>query len=149
MEAAILFGVVLVVMSTAFALPMGLLRGGLIAIRDASVLGASILALGLGMLNYVFIVWFVLAGEITETLMVYGSAPLAAGLLGLVIVRLRVTGLRRLACLLCAISFTLIGLPGYFAFNVAILVAVITAIAFAAGLLPNPRALLKMLDPRL
>lgn len=149
MEAAILFGVVLVVMSTAFALPMASLRGGLIVIRDASVLGASILALGLGMLNYVFIVWFVLAGKITGVLMVYGLAPLAAGLLGLVVVRLRANGLRRFACLLCAMSLTLIGLPGYFAFNVAILAAVITAIAFAVGLLPNLRALLNMLDPRL
>jgi hypothetical protein len=149
MEAAILFGVVLAVMGVAFAVPMGSLRGGMVADRDASVLGASILVLGLGALNYAFVVWFVATGEVEGMLLAYGLAPLAAGLLGLVVVRQRMVGVSRVGSLLAAGFLTPVGLPGYFAFNVALLVVAIAVIAFVGGLLPNPRSLFNKLDPRL
>jgi hypothetical protein len=149
MEAAILFGVILVILGVAFAVPMGSLRGGMVADRDASVLGASILVLGLGGLNYAFVAWFVVTGDIEASLLAFGLAPLAAGAVGLLVVRGRLTGATRAALLLVSGALTLAGLPGYFAFNVAVLIAGIAVLAFVGGLLPNPRALFSKLDPRL
>jgi hypothetical protein len=149
MQAAILFGVILVLLGLAFAIPMGSLRGGMVADRNASVLGASILVLGLGGLNYAFVAWFVVTGEIEATLLAYGIAPLVAGALGLLIVRRQVTGAARPALILVASALTIVGLPGYFAFNVAVLIAAIAVLAFVGGLLPNPRTLFSKLDPRL
>jgi hypothetical protein len=149
MEAVILFGVVLVILGVAFAVPMGLVRGREIADDDASVLGASILVLGLGSLNYLFLIWFVVTGEIESMLLVFGLAPLAAGLFGLRVVRAEVRGASRAALVLIAAILTLSGLPGYFALNVALLVTGIAVVAFVGGLLPNPRSLFSKLDPRL
>jgi hypothetical protein len=149
MQAAILFGVILVILAFAFAVPMGRVRGREIDDRDASVLGASILVLGLGVLNLAFVVWFVVTGEIDAVLLVFGLAPLAAGAFGLLVVRSTIAGSRRTLILIIAPALTLAGLPGYFALNVAILLAAIAAISFLGGLLPNPRALVRLLDPRL
>ena len=149
MEAAILFGVILVILGLAFAVPMGALRSSMVADRDASVLGASILVLGLGGLNYVFVAWVVVTGDSEASLLAFGLAPLAAGALGLLVVRGLATGATRAVLLLASGALTLAGLPGYFAFNVAVLIAGIAVLAFVGGLLPNPRALFSKLDPRL
>ncbi len=148
MEAIILFGVILLVLGLAFAVPMGYLRGEMIADRDASVLGASILVLGLGTLNGVFVAWFVTMGEIEILLLAFGLAPLAGGLIGLLVVRRRVVGLGRIGFLLASVALTLLGFPGYFAPNVAVFVTGIAVLAFVGGLLPNPRSLARKLDPR-
>jgi LPXTG-motif cell wall-anchored protein len=149
MEAVILFGFILVILGVAFAVPMASLRGSMVADRDASVLGASILVLGMGSLNYGFLVWFVITGEMDAMLLAVGLAPLAAGGLGLLVTRRRETGIIRAAILLAAGGLTVAGLPGYFAFNVAILLVAIAVIAFVSGLLSNPRSLARRLDPRL
>jgi lipoprotein signal peptidase len=149
MEAAILFGFILVLLGVAFAVPMASLRGRMVADRDASVLGASILVLGTGSLNYGFLAWFVITGEIEESLLAVGLAPLAAGGLGLLVTRSRLTGIIRTAALSAASGLTIAGLPGYFAFNVAILLVVLAVLAFVSGLLSDPRSLARKLDPRL
>lgn len=149
MEAIILFGVVLVVMGLAFAVPVGALRGGEVADRDASVLGAAIITLGLGGLNYLFVTWFVITDDLDATLLVFGLAPLAAGTIGALVVRRRINGPIRPLLLIAAAVLTLAGLPGYFALNVALLASVIAVISYTGGLLPNPRAIFSKLDPRL
>jgi len=91
----------------------------------------------------------VVTGDIEASLLAFGLAPLAAGAVGLLVVRGRLTGATRAALLLVSGALTLAGLPGYFAFNVAVLIAGIAVLAFVGGLLPNPRALFSKLDPRL
>ena len=149
MEAVILFGFVLVILGVAFAVPMASLRGRMVADRDASVLGASILVLGMGSLNYGFLAWFVITGEMEELLLAVGLAPLAAGGLGLLVTRNRLPSIIRSTVLLAAGGLTVAGLPGYFAFNVALLLVVIAVLAFVSGLLSDPRSLARRLDPRL
>jgi hypothetical protein len=95
MEAVILFGFILVILGVAFAVPMASLRGRMVADRDASVLGASILVLGMGSLNYGFLAWFVITGEMEELLLIVGLAPLVAGGLGLLVTRKRLPGIIR------------------------------------------------------
>ena len=46
-----------------------------------------------------------------------------------------------------AALLTLVGIPGYFALQVAVVMSAIAALAFLAGL-TDPRALLRRLDPR-
>ena len=149
MEAVILFGFILVILGVAFAVPMASLRGTMVADRDASVLGASILVLGMGSLNYGFLAWFVITGEMEELLLAVGLAPLAAGGLGLLVTRNRLPSIIRSTVLLAAGGLTVAGLPGYFAFNVALLLVVVAVLAFVSGLLSDPRSLARRLDPRL
>ena len=149
MEAVILFGFILVILGVAFAVPMASLRGRMVADRDASVLGASILVLGMGSLNYGFLAWFVITGEMEELLLAVGLAPLAAGGLGLLVTRKRLPGIIRSTVLLASGGLTVAGLPGYFAFNVALLLVVVAVLAFVSGLLSDPRSLARRLDPRL
>jgi lipoprotein signal peptidase len=149
MEAVILFGFILVILGVAFAVPMASLRGRMVADRDASVLGASILVLGMGSLNYGFLAWFVITGEMEELLLAVGLAPLAAGGLGLLVTRNRLPSIIRSTVLLAAGGLTVAGLPGYFAFNVALLLVVVAVLAFVSGLLSDPRSLARRLDPRL
>ena len=149
MEAVILFGVILVVLGVAFAVPMGSVRGGGVADRNASVLGASILVLGLGALNFGFVIWFVVTDELEPMTLLFGLAPLVAAGLGTLVVRGVFAGPTRVVALLAASSLTLGGLPGYFAVNVALLIAVIAVLAFVGGFVRNPRSILRMLDPRL
>ena len=149
MEAVILFGFILVILGVAFAVPMASLRGRMVADRDASVLGASILVLGMGSLNYGFLAWFVITGEMEELLLAVGLAPLAAGGLGLLVTRKRLPGIIRSTVLLASGGLTFAGLPGYFAFNVALLLVVVAVLAFVSGLLSDPRSLARRLDPRL
>jgi hypothetical protein len=149
MEAVILFGFVLVILGVAFAVPMASLRGRMVADRDASVLGASILVLGMGSLNYGFLAWFVITGEMEELLLIVGLAPLVAGGLGLLVTRKRLPGIIRSTVLLASGGLTVAGLPGYFAFNVALLLVVVAVLAFVSGLLSDPRSLARRLDPRL
>jgi hypothetical protein len=149
MEAVILFGFILVILGVAFAVPMASLRGRMVADRDASVLGASILVLGMGSLNYGFLAWFVITGEMEELLLIVGLAPLVAGGLGLLVTRKRLPGIIRSTVLLASGGLTVAGLPGYFAFNVALLLVVVAVLAFVSGLLSDPRSLARRLDPRL
>ncbi|MGY8994319.1 MAG: hypothetical protein ACKVK8_09265 [Rhodospirillales bacterium] len=128
---------------------MASLRGRMVADRDASVLGASILVLGMGSLNYGFLAWFVITGEMEELLLAVGLAPLAAGGLGLLVTRNRLPSIIRSTVLLAAGGLTVAGLPGYFAFNVALLLVVVAVLAFVSGLLSDPRSLARRLDPRL
>ena len=48
MQAIVLFAVILVLIAAAFAVPNGMIKGKVIDDRDATVVGAAVLALGLG-----------------------------------------------------------------------------------------------------
>lgn len=145
----LLFGLVMVLMGAAFAVPLGAMRQRTIRDEDAPVLGASVLTLGLGTLNFLGVVWaLVFGGEVGLSTVPFALAPLVAGWLGLRVTRRRVRGTSRRVLLVLAAVFTVAGLPGYFAYNVALLVTAIAAGAFIAGLVRNPRSLFRTLDPR-
>jgi hypothetical protein len=150
MTAMILFAVTLVLMGAAFAIPAAVVREGCIADNDATVLGGSVVALGLGGLNLVALLWAVVFGdEVRAEALGFGVLPLLGGGLGLRVVLRRLTGGARAVHLVVAALLVLAGIPGYFALNVALLAAVITAFLFLAGLIRDPRGLLKSLDPRI
>jgi hypothetical protein len=69
--------------------------------------------------------------------------------LGLLVTRKRLPGIIRSTVLLASGGLTVAGLPGYFAFNVALLLVVVAVLAFVSGLLSDPRSLARRLDPRL
>ena len=149
MQAALVFGIVLVLMGFAFAIPVGALRGKTIRDEDAPVLGATVLVLGLGAINLVALLWSAGRGDIGWGFVMFGLAPLVAGGLGASVIKSRAAGAQRAMRVFIAAVLTLVGLPGYFAFTIALLAAIVAAVAFLAGLARNPRALFRSLDPRL
>ena len=144
------FAAVLACFGTAFAVPTSALRARRIAERDASVLGASVLVLGLGGMNLAFAAASAVNGDVTSAALLFSVAPVASGLLGLYAVRRRLAGAGRTAVGLAgAAALVLAGIPGYFAPVVAALAAAVAAGLFLFGLLSDPRVLLRRLDPRL
>lgn len=162
MQAIALFGLTLVLMGIAFAVPTSYVRNRAIRDQDAPVLGAAVLEIGMGTMNFAALVWFAFAGEISGEDVGYGALsvsrgvfatglgifPLMAAALGLRAVVRKVNGMSRLGHLLPAAAFTLLGFPVYFAPPVAALATAITAFLYLSGLVRDPRTLLKSLDPR-
>ena len=143
------FAAVLACFGAAFAVPTSALRARRIAERDASVLGASVLVLGLGGMNLASAAASAVNGDVTSAALLFSVAPVASGLLGLYAVRRRLAGAGRTAVLAGAAALVIAGIPGYFAPIVAALAAAVAAGLFLFGLLSDPRALLRKLDPRL
>ena len=102
-----LFALILVVIAGAAAVPVMARRLGRIVERDVGVLGASVLTLGLGGINLVALLWFTAGGEVGAATLPFGAAPMAAGLLGLRVVRGRLAGTRRTVSLLAAAALAL------------------------------------------
>jgi EamA domain-containing membrane protein RarD len=148
MEAIAVFGITLVLMGAAFAIPTSAVRSRAIRDRDAPVLGAAVLELGLGTLNLAALVWFAISDDISASAVGYGILPLIAAALGLRTVLRKLDGMPRSSHLLAAVPLTLLGFPGYFAPQVAALATAITAVLYLAGLIRDPRTLLRTLDPR-
>ncbi len=148
MQAIALFGITLVLMGVAFAIPTSAVRSRTIRDQDAPVLGAVVLEFGLGGMNLAALVWSVITGEIGVSTIAYGVLPLIAGALGLRTVLRKLDGAPRSANLLGAAALTLLGFPGYFAPLVAGLATAITALLYLGGLIRDPRHLLRILDPR-
>jgi hypothetical protein len=143
-----LFALILVVIAGAAAVPVMARRLGRIIERDVGVLGASVLTLGLGGINLVALLWFTAGGEVGAATLPFGAAPMAAGLLGLRVVRGRLAGTPRTVSLLAAAALALAGIPGYFALLFAIVSSAVAAVVFLAGI-DNLRRLASALDPRL
>ena len=148
MATLVLFALTLLLIGGAFAIPISAHRGGRISDREGPVLGASVLAFGLGGMNLAAVAWFLVAGEVSGVTLLFALAPIAAGVLGLQVVRGHLAGARRRVSLVVAAGLTLAGIPGYFALLVALLASIVPAVLFLSGLIANPRALLKVLDPR-
>ena len=89
------FAAVLACFGAAFAVPTSALRARRIAERDASVLGASVLVLGLGGMNLAFAAASAANGDVTSAALLFSVAPVASGLLGLLAVRRRLAGAGR------------------------------------------------------
>ena len=132
----------------AVAIPVSAQRSGAISDADAPVLGASVVALGLGGMNLIFAVVFFFFGDVSASTLLFAIAPIIAGSLGLRVVLRRTIGGARMLPLLAAAALTLVGIPGYFALLVALMASVVTAVLFLGGLVGSPRALLSFLDPR-
>ena len=148
MHAIALFGITLVVMGAAFAIPTSAVRSRAVRDHDAPVLGAVVLELGLGTLNLAALLWLAISGDISASAIGYGILPLIAAALGLRTVLRKLDGMRRFSHLLAAGALTLLGFPAYFAPPIAALATVMTAVLYLAGLIRDPRALLRTLDPR-
>ena len=148
MQAALLFAVILALIASAFAIPNGMVKSKAIDDRDASVVGAAVLALGLGGLNLLFVVWFLAIGDIGLAPLAYGVLPLIAGATALALARRRIIDAKRVFGLLGCTATTLVGVFGYFAPSVSVVVAGITALLFFLGIVPNPRKIMRTLDPR-
>jgi hypothetical protein len=149
MAALALFGLTILIVGGAFAVPASAHRAGVIADNDAPVLSASVLAFGLGGMNFAFAISFFFLGDVNGGTPVFALAPMAAGTLGLRVVRRKLTGGSRALHLVGAAAITLAGVPGYFALLVASLASVVVAALFLGGLVTNPRKLWRVLDPRL
>jgi hypothetical protein len=149
MAAIALFALTLLLIGAALAIPTATHQAGRITDRDAPVLGAAVLAFGLGGMNLVFMIVFVVLGEIEGSTIVFGVMPLAGGVFGLRTALRPLSGSARVAHLLLAAALTLAGVPGYFTFLVALLTSIAIAALYISGLIPNPRGLWKVLDPRL
>jgi uncharacterized membrane protein YhaH (DUF805 family) len=148
MQAVLLFAVILVLIAAAFAIPNGMVKGKTIDDRDASVVGAAVLALGLGGLNFLFVLWFLAMGDIGLAPLAYGLLPLIAGATAVALARRRAHDAKRTLGLLACAVITLVGVFGYFAPSVSVVVATITALLFLLGVVPNPRQIIRSLDPR-
>ena len=135
-------------MGAAFAVPTSFVRSRTIRDQDAPVLGAAVLEFGLGGMNIAALIWFVIGDEISASAIGYGVLPLVAAALGLRAVLRKLDGMQRFAHLFAAAALTLLGFPGYFAPLVAALATGITAFLYLAGLVRDPRTLLRNLDPR-
>ena len=149
MQPLILFFVTLLLMGAAFGIPAAGIRNGTIRDQDATPLGALVLAFGLGGMNLGALAWFAIANEISGTTLGYGVLPIIGGVLALRVARRRLDGGVRAGLLLGAAALTLLGFPGYFAQPlVAGVATAVTALLYLAGLVANPRSLLRTLDPR-
>ena len=148
MQAVVLFAVILVLIAAAFAIPNGLVKERAIDDRDTTVVGATVLALGLGGLNFAFALWFLVTGDTGLAPLAFGALPLVAGAVGVWVARRRaIDGLRALALLACA-SLVGVGVLGYYAPSMAVVIAGITVLLFLMGVIPNPRRIMRSLDPR-
>ena len=149
MQAIALFGLTLVLMGAAFAIPTALVRSRAIRDQDAPVLMAVVLGFGLGGMNLAALLWFAITGDIIRGSTVgFGVLPLIAATSGLTTTKRKLDGTARLGLLLAAAALTITGFPGYFAPLVAALASAITSLLYLGGLITNPRALLRTLDPR-
>ena len=149
MTSLLVFTATMLMIGAAVAIPVSTWRSGAISDTDTPVLGASIVALGLGGINFGFAVVFFSLGDVGASTGLFAIAPIAAGSLGMRIVLQRTTGVTRRVRLLAAATLVLVGIPGYFALLVALVASVVTAAFFLGGLVGNPRQLLRFLDPRL
>jgi hypothetical protein len=149
MTPLLVFAATMLMIGAAVAIPVSTQRSGAIRDADTPVLGASIVALGLGGMNFVFAVVFFFMGDVGGSTVLFAIAPLVAGGLGLRLVLRRTTGGARTLPLLVAAVLTLAGIPGYFALLVALMASGVTAALFLGGLIGRPRQLLRFLDPRL
>ena len=144
----VVFALILVIIAVAVGVPVLARAGGHgVTDADAAVLGAVVLTLGLGGLNLALVLGNVVYGDFGATAVAFALAPLLAGVLGQRVVGARMRGRGRALALSVAALLTLAGIPGYFALPLAVLMSVIAAMAFLAGL-TDPRALLRRLDPR-
>ena len=144
----VVFAVILVVIAAAIGVPVLARSGGRgVTDADAAVLGAVVLTLGLGALNLAFVLGNVVYGDFGAAPVAFGLAPLLAGAIGQRVVGARLRGAGRALALPAAALLTLAGIPGYFAFPVAVVMSAIAALAFLVGL-TDPRELLRRLDPR-
>ena len=144
----LVFALILVIIAAAIGVPVFARSGGRgVTDADAAVLGAVVLTLGLGGLNLAFVLGNAVFGDFGTAEVAFGFAPVLAGALGQRVVGARMRGGGRALALAAAALLTLAGIPGYFAFWVAVVMSVIAALAFLAGL-TDPRALLRRLDPR-
>jgi hypothetical protein len=148
MQAALLFAIILALIAAAFAIPNGMVKSKIIDDRDATVVSAAVLALGLGGLNLTFVLWFLLTDDLGLAPLAYGTLPLIAGVTALALARRRIVDTKRVFGLLVAAALTLVGVFGYFAPSVSVVVASITALLFLLGVVPNPRQIIRALDPR-
>ena len=89
----------------------------------------------------------VVFGDFALVALAFGLAPMAAGALGLRVVRRGRRAGGRTPALVAAALLTVAGLPGYFALPVAVVGSVAAAGLYLAGL-TSPRKLLARLDPR-
>ena len=147
MVALLVFSFVLLVIAAAVGVPVLAWREGRVDDADAAVLGGVVLTLGLGGLNLAFVLGNVVFGDFGAKAVVLGLAPMAAGALGLWVVRRGKRDGRRTPTLVAAALLTVAGLPGYFALPVAVVTSVAAAGLYLAGL-TSPRKLLARLDPR-
>lgn len=149
----IVLGIILIVMAAAFAVPVLQHGEGRLSDANAVVLAATILSVGLGLLNFAFLigamVWNELPAEVylPSYAWLLGLAPIAAGALGAYVAGLRVTGLQRYVALVVAAALVLAGIPGYFAFVFAALAATASAVLYLGGLV-SPQRLFEAIDPR-
>ncbi|MEX2599471.1 MAG: hypothetical protein WD533_07435 [Dehalococcoidia bacterium] len=142
----VIFGIILVIIAAAFAVPVLRYSDGHVDDADAVVLGAALLSMGLGAVNFVaLIVHMVTEGFVPLGLLV-GLAPILGGLIGLYIVTARVRDARRLL-LIASAALALAGIPAYLVFTFAVFAAVATFILFLLGL-SSPARVLKNIDPR-
>ena len=141
------FSFVLLVIAAAVGVSVLAWRERRVDDADAAVLGGVVLTLGLGGLNLAFVVANVVFGGFALTALAFGLAPLAAGALGLRVVRQGRRGGGRTPALVAAALLTVAGLPGYFALPVAVVTSAAAAGLYLAGL-TSPRKLLARLDPR-
>lgn len=142
-----LFGLVLLTIGAAVAAPVLAHREGRLGDADAVVLAAVVLTIGLGVLNLGFLIGHALFGDVGPWAVVLGLAPVAAGALGVGVLRRRRRGWLRPLALATAAALTLGGTPGYFAWSIAALVSLASAGLYLAGI-GSPRRLLRRLDPR-
>jgi hypothetical protein len=125
-----------------------MVKGKTIDDRDATVVGAAVLALGLGGLNLLVVLWFLAMGDIGLAPLAYGALPLIAGVTAIRLARRRIVDAKRAIGLFGCAVITLVGVFGYFAPSVSIVVASIAALLFLLGVVPNPRQIMRALDPR-
>lgn len=142
----VIFGVILIIIAAAFAVPVLRYGDGLVDDAGAVVLAASILSLGLGTLNLAFLIVHLLTEEFVAHALLIGLAPIAAGLLGAYVVKQRTHGVRRLLLVGSAV-LVLAGAPVYLAFTFAVFAALVAAVLYLVGL-TSPRKLMETLDPR-
>ena len=141
------FSFVLVVIAAAAGVSVLAWREDRVDDADAAVLGGVVLTLGLGGLNLAFVVGNLVFGDFELVALAFGLAPMAAGALGLRVVRRGRRHGGRTPALVAAALLTVGGLPGYFALPVAVVGSVAAAGLYLAGL-TSPRKLLARLDPR-
>lgn len=141
------FGAVMLLIAAAAAIPMVARSDRRVDDAGALVMGAGILALGLGVANLVTLLVFLVRGDVGAIAVVLGVAPITAGLLALRVVRSRPKGTGHVAPLLLAAVLVLAGIPAAVSLPVAILAGVVAALCFLAGI-GDPRTIARKLDPR-
>lgn len=142
----VIFGIILVIIAAAFAVPVLRYSDGHVDDADAVVMSATLLSIGLGVVNFIALIVLMVTEEFVLVGLLLGLAPIAGGCIGLFIIVGRVRDSRRLLLAASAV-LVLAGIPAYMVFTFAILAAAASFVLFLLGL-SSPSRILKAVDPR-